>query len=52
MKSDNPKTNLCDTCEKAHTFPECFPEIESDVSFGDSRGMDNIIHCENYMEGD
>lgn len=50
MKSDNPKAHLCDTCSKASTFPECMPEIECDVSFGDGKGMDNIVHCENYDE--
>jgi len=50
MKSDNSKTHLCDTCSKADTFPECLPQIESDVEFGDGRGMDNIVMCENYDE--
>lgn len=39
------KVNLCDTCNLQSEFPTC---MEDNILFGDGRGNDNIIKCDNY----
>jgi len=40
------KINLCDTCNLYDQFPACTALL---AEFGDGRGNDNIIKCDNYV---
>jgi len=43
------KINLCDNCLRCLSFPQCMPDSDEGVEFGDAKGHDNIIRCSNFL---
>jgi hypothetical protein len=45
LAADNPKKNLCDTCQ--YTVPEC---LGTEIVWGNGKGKDNVLDCNKFRE--